>query len=134
MILFKNDYWLPTRSPFWLNFDFLETYEHVCVHFTLNSAPCICLKSLIKLNIRSLASPHSDPCSWAKYQIFGLYFGLHYLQRSRLINQFSKVLELFYIGVLSLNFNFSKHLCSKNSILAFMAFISYKGQVKITYF
>ena len=42
-----------------------------------------------------------------KYQIFGLYFGLHYLQRS-FFN------ELFYIGELSLNFDFSKHLCSKN--------------------
>ena len=27
-----------------------------------------------------------------KYQIFGLYFGLHYLQRSKMINQFSRVI------------------------------------------
>ena len=26
---------------FWLNFVFLVTYEQVCMHFSLNSAPCI---------------------------------------------------------------------------------------------
>ena len=25
---------------FWPSFEFLETYEQVCMHFTLNSAPC----------------------------------------------------------------------------------------------
>ena len=37
---------------FWLKLEFLDTYEQVCVHFTMNYAPCIVMHTdLVKTKI-----------------------------------------------------------------------------------
>ena len=40
----------PHTKFFWLNFVFLETYEQVCVHFSLNPTPCIFKETFRKVS------------------------------------------------------------------------------------